>query len=69
VKLQAKSNTYELVWRFRKQTIMKFNPRDGFFHPRGKARGVLVRHVTWIDEVWYHLPEDYLNWKDYLNDT
>jgi hypothetical protein len=28
----------------------------------GEARGLLVRS-TGADHVWYHYPEDYLQWK------
>ena len=57
-------NEFELCHRFRPQTIMRLGT-DGFFHECGKARGVLVKREH-LGQVWYHLPEDYLEWKHHL---
>lgn len=54
-------NVYELVYRRRLQTIMVF--RGPFYHEAGKAKGILVMRKTWTGEIWYHRPENCLEWK------
>jgi hypothetical protein len=61
--MKCKNNLteYSLVYRMFYQPIKKLG-EDGYFHNAGKAKGILVMRLHQGD-VWYHLPEDYLEWK------
>ena len=60
--------SYELVYCLFKKPIMQLEKnkpagqRGRYFVKVGDARGFLVRS-TGADHVWYHYPEDYLQWK------
>ena len=59
------TNEFSIVYCIFPKTIMKRGSR-GFFHEYGKKAGVLVKRVHG-GEVWYHAPEDYLEWKSFLD--
>ena len=63
---------YSLVYCFFKKPIMRLGD-DGFFYESGKAKGVLVKRTDTYGNLmggypdpWYHLPEDYLDWKPHF---
>jgi hypothetical protein len=58
-------NKFDVVWVLFPKTIMTLG-RDGFFKKDGFERGILVRRKH-NGEVWYHRPENYLKWQDFLN--
>ena len=59
------TNEYSIVYCFWPKTIMKLGS-SGFFHEYGKRSGVLVKRVH-RGEVWYHDPDEYLEWKKHLD--
>lgn len=65
MKIKSFPNEFSLVYCFRKKPIMQ-RGEHGFFSEIGKAKGVLVKREH-FGEVWYHRPEDYLEWKSFLH--
>jgi hypothetical protein len=58
-------NDFELVYCLLPKVIMK-RGEHGYFSEHGRARGVLVKR-THRGKVWYYLPDDYLEWKSFLD--
>lgn len=73
MELREFPHKYSLVYCFFKKPIHKLGS-DGFFYEAGKAKGVLVKRIDTYttclgdgSKAWYHLPEDYLDWKPHLS--